>query len=173
MLLVNSLHALVALRLARLETPVAWLIHDVVVRRDRRAFLRLGLPSVDLTIAVSEAAARSLPDGAVRTVVVRNGTPWPVEPARPRVSPPIVVGCNAVLTPWKGQDVLLDAVASLAREDIVVELIGGTLPKDDRFEAQLRARADQPDLRGRVRFMGHVDAPSTPCATGRSPSVPA
>ncbi len=157
--LVNSLHALVALRLARVKAPTAWLVHDVVVRRDRRAFLRLGLPSVDLAIAVSDAAARSLPDGVVRTIVVRNGTPWPVDPARQRVSPPRVVGCSAVLTPWKGQDVLLDAVAILGRDDVVVELIGGTLPKDGDYAERLRARAARPDLRGRVRFLGHVDDP--------------
>ncbi len=157
---VNSVNALVALRLARIKVPTAWLVHDVIVRRDRLAFARLGLPAVDLAIAVSEAAAHSLPELGVRTVVVRNGTPWPVAPARRSASQVKVVGCNAVLTPWKGQDVLLEAVAMLGRDDVVVELAGATMPRDGAYEAALRARADCPDLFGRVRFLGHVDDPT-------------
>ena len=157
--LVNGLHALVALRLAHLRAPTAWLVHDVIVRRDRLAFLRMGIPAVDLAIAVSEAAARPLPKRGVRTIVVRNGTPWPVDPARPASTDPTVIGCNAVLTPWKGQDVLLEALALLDRDDVVLELVGATLPKDGRYAASLRARAARPDLSGRVRFLGHVEDP--------------
>lgn len=158
-LLVNSLNALVALRLARLRVPTAWLLHDVIVRRDRLAFVRAGIPAVDLVVAVSEAAARSLPEHRARTVVIRNGTPWPVDPARPPTSPTKVIGCNAVLTPWKGQDVLLEAVALLRRDDVFVDLVGGTLPKDGRYAAALRSRAARTDLSGHVRFLGQLDDP--------------
>ena len=154
--LVNGIHALVALRMARLRVPAAWLVHDVIVRRDRLAFLRAGAPAVDLAIAVSEAAARPVAERGVRTVVVHNGTPWPVAPARHYSGGPKVIGCNAVLTPWKGQDVLLEAVALLGREDVVVELAGKTFPKDGAYEASLRARADRDDLAGSIRFLGHV-----------------
>jgi glycosyltransferase involved in cell wall biosynthesis len=64
-----------------------------------------------------------------------------------------------VLTPLKGQHVLLDAVGRLARTDVVVELMGGTLPSDASYEAELRRRAARPDLLGRVKFLGHVADP--------------
>jgi len=154
--LVNGIHALLALRVSRLRIPTAWLVHDVIVRRDRLAFLRLGAPAIDLAIAVSAAAARPAARRGIRTVVVHNGTPWPVAPARHSSTGPAVIGCNAVLTPWKGQDVLLEAVALLGRADVVVELAGKTFPNDAPYEASLRARADRADIAGRVRFLGHV-----------------
>jgi glycosyltransferase involved in cell wall biosynthesis len=55
--------------------------------------------------------------------------------------------------------VLLEAVARLPKRDVIVELVGGMLPSDEAYHLKLRARADQPDLRGRVRFVGHVADP--------------
>jgi glycosyltransferase involved in cell wall biosynthesis len=153
----NGLLALPALRLARLRAPVAWLVHDVLHRRDQLATLRLAGGAVTLAVAVSEAVARPLRGRGLPTVVVRNGTPWPpaVGPAAP-VSPP-VVGCAALLTPWKGHEVLLEAVARLGRPEVHLELAGGTFPKDAAYEARLRRRAAEADLAGRVHFLGQVD----------------
>jgi GT2 family glycosyltransferase/glycosyltransferase involved in cell wall biosynthesis len=157
--LVNGVNALLPLRLARLRVPSIYYVHDVVVRGDRLAMLRFGAPAIDLAIAVSEAAAQPVRDAGAPAAVVRNGTAWPVAPA-PVVAPsPPVVGCAGVLTPLKGQDLLLEAVARLTRDDVVVELIGGTLPSDAAFEAKLRRRAAEPDLAGRVRFLGYVPQP--------------
>jgi glycosyltransferase involved in cell wall biosynthesis len=66
-----------------------------------------------------------------------------------------VVGCTALLTSWKGQDVLLEAVARLP--GVELELVGGSFPKDAEYVERLRARAAEPDLAGRVRLLGHVD----------------
>lgn len=156
--LVNGLHALLAVRLSRVRTPVAWLVHDVIVRGDRLAFARVGAPAVDLALAVSDAVATPLRGLGIETVVVRNGTTWPVSPARPPDGHK-VIGCNAVLSPWKGHDVLLEAVARLGRDDVVVELLGPTFPRDEEYAASLRERAERPDLRGRVRFLGHREDP--------------
>lgn len=159
--LANGLLVLPVLRLARVRAraPAAWLVHDVVVRRDRLAMLRRCAPAVELAICVSSAVERALSSFSLATRVVYNGTPWPVEavPFEPPASP--VIGCNAVLTSWKGQDVLLDAVAAIPRSDVVVELMGGRFPKDGDYVASLEARAARPDLAGRVRFLGHVDDP--------------
>ena len=159
--LANGLLVLPVLRLARLRArvPAAWLVHDVVVRRDRLAMLRRCAPAVDLAICVSSAVERALSPFSLATRVVYNGTPWPVEavPSEPPASP--VIGCNAVLTSWKGQDVLLDAVAAIPRSDVIVELMGGRFPKDGDYVASLEARASRPDLAGRVRFLGHVTDP--------------
>ena len=156
-LLVNGFLALPAVRLARVAPPVAWLVHDVVRKPEWRVVLRLCAPAVTVALAVSEAAA-----GPVRAVglparVVRNGTTWPVPPAAPAPGVPIV-GVNAALTSWKGQDVLLDAVARLD-VPVQVELMGGRFARDDAFADALRARTARPDLAGRVRFVGHVPDP--------------
>jgi glycosyltransferase involved in cell wall biosynthesis len=152
--LVNGILALPALRLARVGPPAAWLVHDVVHRRDWMRLLRACAGAVDEAVAVSEAAAAPVRAAGIRARVVLHGVSWPVEPvARP--SEPPVVGCTALLTPWKGQDVLLEAVARLP--GVELELVGGTFPKDAAYAESLRARAARPDLAGRVRFLGHVD----------------
>ena len=60
------------------------------------------------------------------------------------------------LSPEKRVDVLLDAAARLTRDALVV--IAGTGPD----EAGLAARAQQPGLAGRVRFLGFVPGPDLP-----------
>ena len=155
----NGLLSLPALSLARPPVPVAWIVHDVVRRADRMAVLRRFGGVVDVAIPVSEAAAGPVRARGLPVRVVRNGTPWPVAPAASDPPGPRVVGCSALLTPWKGQDVLLEAVARLDRPDVAVELLGGRFPKDGPFVAALERRAAQPDLAGRVRFLGHVDDP--------------
>lgn len=155
--LVNGLLALPAVRLARPAAPVVWLVHDVVRRRSWRAVVRAAAPSVDLALCVSRAAAAPVEALGLRTVVVPQGTAWPVDPVRPAPAGPLVVGCAGLLTPWKGQAVLLEAVARLDRPDVVVELVGDTFPKDASYAAALRERASQPDLAGRVRLVGPVD----------------
>ncbi len=154
LVLVNGLLGLPAVRLARLRVPVAWLVHDVVTRPDWRALLRLTGGAVDLALPVSDAAAAPLREAGLAVRVVRNGTTWPVAPGGARSSRPPVVGCVGLLTPWKGQEVLLEAVAGLP--DVEVELAGGTFPKDAPYAQRLADRSQQPDLRGRVRLLGAV-----------------
>jgi glycosyltransferase involved in cell wall biosynthesis len=157
LVLVNSILALPGLRFARLRVPAAWLVHDVIHRRDWLAYLRVFGGGVGEAIAVSEAAARPVRNAGIRVRVVRHGIRWPVEPAPAARDGVPVVGCTALLTSWKGQDVLLEAVARMRRRDVRVELVGGSFPKDAGYVESLRARAAQPDLAGRVSFVGHVD----------------
>ena len=155
--LATGLFALPALRLARLRAPVAWLAQDVVTRRDAALLVRAGRPAIDRALAVSEAVAAPLRQAGLAVTVVRNGTRWPVEPARPGAEP--VVGCVGLLTPIKGQLELLEAVARLGRGDVTVDLVGGRFPKDGPYVARLEARAGRPDLAGRVTIDGHCDDP--------------
>ncbi|MBW3575666.1 MAG: glycosyltransferase family 4 protein [Actinobacteria bacterium] len=156
---VNGLAALPALRLSRPSCPVVWLVHDVVVRRDRRALLRWCSGAVDLAVCVSQSVAEAIAPFGMATTVVHNGTPWPTDPVPAEPPSPPVVGCNAVLTPWKGQHVLLDAIARMPHPDLTVELMGGRFPKDADYVHMLETRAARPDLAGRVRFLGHVTDP--------------
>jgi glycosyltransferase involved in cell wall biosynthesis len=158
----NGVNVLPALRLARLPGRVLFFGHDVLVRPDRLRLARFGAGAVDVAVAVSDAVAVPLRALGIATTVVHNGTVWPVEPAPPRPPAPPVVGCTAVLTEWKGLHVLLDAMTQLARTDAVLELIGVAHPKDGAYEATLRARAEDPALAGRVRFLGTVADPLVP-----------
>jgi glycosyltransferase involved in cell wall biosynthesis len=155
--LVNGFLALPVVRMARIAPPVAWLVHDVVRKPEWRLLMRVCAPAVTTAFAVSDGAAGPVRAAGIPARVVRNGTVWPVEPARPGPGVP-VVGVNAALTSWKGQDVLLEAVARLD-VPVHVELMGGRFAKDAPFADALRERAARPDLAGRVRFVGHVADP--------------
>ena len=155
----SGMRVLPVLRLAAPRAPVVWLVQSMVDRRRWRLLVRGCGPVVDTAVAVSQAVADSIGPARFRVTVVPNGTPWPVEAAPGEPPTPPVLGCAAMLTPWKGQDVLLEAVARLAGKDVVVELMGGCYPKDGGYAEGLRRRAEQPDLRGRVRFLGHVEDP--------------
>ena len=145
----------------------AWLVHDVIHRRDwRRAARRLRRRG--------GRGDRRL-GGRGRAGPRR----WGSSPGRSARRPlagradvraahdPAIVGCIALLTSWKGHDVLLEAVARLPAVEL--ELVGGTFPKDAAYAERLRARASEPDLAGRVRFLGHVDdVLARACARGAS-----
>lgn len=139
---------------------VAWLVHDVFHRPSWLRLARVHRPFVDRAVAVSRAAALPLVSLGYSVEVAPNGTAWPVEPAAfPPPEPPIL-GCAALLTPWKGQDLLLEAVRRCAGLDGVrVELLGGSFPKDGAYVERLETLAALPGLAGRVRLLGHVEDP--------------
>jgi glycosyltransferase involved in cell wall biosynthesis len=96
----------------------------------------------------------------IPVVVIPAGTPYPVRPRPDEPTEPTVVGCAAALTRWKGQDVLLEAFAIVARSaNATLELLGSPYPRDACYAEELRARADAGDLRGRVRFLGYQSDP--------------
>lgn len=159
--LVNGLLGLPAMRFAKVQAPVVWLVHDSIHRSAWRTLLSFVAGTVDLAIPVSEAITPSLRQAGIAIEVVHNGTDWPVEPASDPEEPP-VIGCAALLTEWKGQAVLLEAAARMRHRDAVVELVGGRFPKsaDAEYADALDRRARQPDLQGRVRMTGFVDDPA-------------
>jgi glycosyltransferase involved in cell wall biosynthesis len=153
--IVNSMYALPSVRLARPERGAAWLVHDTASSTKQRVVTRLGRPAVRVAVALSEAAAAPLRAAGLPVRVGRYGVKWPVPRLSTELHSPPVVGMLALLTPWKGHRVLLDAVAMLS--DVHLELAGSSFPSDERYVAELRERALRPDLAGRVRFVGHVD----------------
>lgn len=154
--LVNSIHALPALALARPRAASVWILHEVLTSRYRLALVRATSLSGYRILGVSEAAAGPVRRLGIPVHVIHNGTPSPVPTAPDHPPPEPLVGCAAALTSWKGQDVLLEAVAKLDGK-VRVELLGQRFPKDAAYERSLRARAQQPDLAGRVSFLGFRD----------------
>ncbi len=168
--LANTLLSLPTVRLARLgrlaggPVPALWLAHDVVVSSGRLHLYRWSSSALTTVVGVSAAVVERLrrTDGEGPTLeVVHNGVPWPVEPVKP-VEPagaaPVVVGLNGLLTPWKGQEVLIDAVP-LIEAPVRVELLGGTLPKDAEYAAGLQRRVDDLGVGERVTVLGHHPDP--------------
>lgn len=163
--LVNSLLALPALRLAGRTPPAVWLAHDVVVARSRLRLYRLCRSALTAVVGVSAAVVDRLRDGrrGPALVVVHNGvvppdlsSPLPESVTSPGPAP--VVGLNGLLTAWKGQQVLLDA-AWMIGVPSHVELIGGELPTDAEYAARVRARVDGTPLGEHASVLGHQDDP--------------
>jgi glycosyltransferase involved in cell wall biosynthesis len=108
-------------------------------------------------VAVSEATAVALREQgypAGRLVVIPNGVEG-AEPAAPvELAPRPAILEVARLAEVKGQHVLLEAVAQL---DAHLVLAGRDLEAGGAYERQLRARADELGIAGRVVFAGPRD----------------
>jgi glycosyltransferase involved in cell wall biosynthesis len=133
--------------------------HDVVAGRDFARLAKWGLGGVDQVIAVSEVTAAPLERYGVPIKVVYNGTPWPVDPAPAQPPAPLTVGIAAALTPWKGQSVLLDAMARMDRSDVQLELMGRPYAKDVGYSEMLHRQVKLLGLGERVHFLGQVADP--------------
>jgi glycosyltransferase involved in cell wall biosynthesis len=70
-----------------------------------------------------------------------------------------VIAVVGRLTPWKGQDVFLRALADVAVRPAKVYLVGGTHFDEQPFRDELQRLAAELDLP--VTFTGHVDDPET------------
>jgi len=67
-----------------------------------------------------------------------------------------LVGCFSRLHPWKGQSVLLDALARMPNVHALI--VGGALFSGEApYELELRARAELPSFAGRVHMLGARD----------------
>ena len=173
-LLVNTVVVptwLVSARLARV--PVVSHVHEAEESSGRtvRRLLASPLLLADRVIANSRATARTLTDVIPtlerRTAVVHNGVPdrgpEPTDPRIRRPQDPAVVAIVGRLSPHKGIDVALEAVAHLRREgrDVRLEVAGSAFRGYEWYVAELEQRADEPDLRGAVTFHGYVSPART------------
>jgi len=153
---------ILAARLTR--TPV--LVHVHEAEEDLPRFVRAALNAPLLlasSVITNSAASRRvlldvLPRLSRRTAVVPNG----VSDARAEPVVQAELGRLAVvarLSPRKGVDIALEAVAILRRQgrDVSLDVCGTAYPGYEWFERQLRERADQPDLAGAIRLLGYVD----------------
>ncbi|GAA2726833.1 hypothetical protein GCM10009866_26340 [Cellulomonas aerilata] len=118
-------------------------------------------------VVVNSAAARrvlldAVPALAGRTTVVHNGVPGPpadAPPPRPRrAGDPARLALVGRLSPRKGIDVALEAVALLVAQgrDVSLTVCGTPFPGYEWYEQELTERAARPDLAGRVHLAGYV-----------------
>ncbi|MBF6209869.1 glycosyltransferase family 4 protein [Nocardia puris] len=154
-----------ALAARRAGVPLVWQVHD---RVSAEYFGRLLAPLVRLLavlccaglIANSRATERSLPTRRVPTVVAYPGIEFDADHERSPQRPPAdtVVAIVGRLTPWKGQDVALRALAATTIRPRRVLVVGGTFFGEQDFRAELEALAAETGLP--VAFTGHVDDPA-------------
>lgn len=160
--------------------PVVWHLRDILdahhfSRANVRRLVRVANARAARVIANSHATARAFIAAGGRAplvTVVHNGidaAPFDADHAdgarhtRESLGIPadaFVVGMFSRLHPWKGQRVLLDAVAELPAVHVL--LVGGALfSGEEHYADELRRRADHAPLRGRVHLLGaRADVPS-------------
>ena len=127
--------------------------------------MRAAVARADRVAVNSDAVRRDLdPDGSLgdRLAVISPGVElaaydreWP----RAHESEVLLLGA---LTPWKRPDLALEAVARAAEQVPGLRLVVAGAPMNaegERLLAELRHRAEQPDLAGRVTFAGQLDDP--------------
>ncbi|MBD5786534.1 glycosyltransferase family 4 protein [Cellulosimicrobium terreum] len=113
--------------------------------------------------ASRDALARVLGPVGRRTRVVHNGVPGPPRPVRVlrdrSPGDPALVVLVGRLSPRKGTDVALDAVAALRAQgrQVRIALAGTVFDGYEWFEEEVRERAAEPDLAGAVEMLGYVD----------------
>ncbi|MCU1658103.1 MAG: glycosyl transferase family protein [Pseudonocardiales bacterium] len=166
-----------AARLAR--RPVLVHVHEAEEGAGRAIRMAMTAPLLlaAVVVANSNASRRALVDVIAllrrRIMVVPNGIkdagPSPLEAARSER-----VALVARLSPRKGIDVALEAVARLRRQGrgVELEICGTVFPGYEWYEAELRSRADQADLAGAVRFSGYVNPTAPVLAAARVVVVP-
>ena len=175
LLFANSQKAFVVGALAALfaRRPIVWCLHDILsAEHFSAANRRLVVSLANLTGALVVANSRATADAfvrsggrAARVRVVYNGIDVdafrePLEPAAGRaalrgelgVGGAPLVGLFSRLSAWKGQHVLLEALAELPGTHAV--LVGDALFGEDAYAASLRAQAERLGITARVHFLG-------------------
>lgn len=100
---------------------------------------------------------------AARTTVVHNGVPRPAptSSARPRLEGPVALVLVGRLSPRKGSDTAVAALADLVASgvDATLTLVGDAFEHYAWFEESLRAQVREAGLEGRVTFAGLAASP--------------
>ncbi len=173
-LYVNSQKAAVVGMLAGrlIGKPVVWHLHDILSPEhfagpQRRVVVWLANRAARAVIAISEVTKQAFLDcggDPRRVVVVPNGIDVArfvdidardVPAARARAGLPggILVGLFGRITSWKGQHVLIAALAELP--EVHALIVGDALFGEDDYKDSLRRQADRLGVADRVHWLGH------------------
>jgi glycosyltransferase involved in cell wall biosynthesis len=147
--------------------PIIWHLHDILDgahfgRAQRIVQARLANLCAARVVVPSRAAADAFVRAggrASRVTVVPNGLDLDRDPRTPAalraelgLPDGPLVGVFSRLAPWKGQDVVIEALAKLP--DVRCLVVGTALFGEDAYAAALRARASALGLSERVLFLG-------------------
>ena len=158
---------LAALPSRAIGRPIIWHLHDILDgthfgRTQRGVQVRLANLCAARVIVPSQAAADAFVRAGGRPsliALVPNGLdldrdPRPAAVLRAELGLPAgpLVGVFSRLAPWKGQDVVIEALATLPGVRCIV--VGAPLFGEDAYAAQLRDLAAARGLSDRVLFLG-------------------
>jgi glycosyltransferase involved in cell wall biosynthesis len=160
---------LIAAMAKRRGQPLVWHLRDILTAEHfspvlRRVAVYFGNRYATRIVCNSQATADALIAAGgdrAKITVVHDGVdaapfdvPADIAELRAQIAPgaPTLVGLFGRLTPWKGQHVLLEAIATIPSAHAV--LVGDALFGEQAYAATLYERAAQPDLGGRVHFLG-------------------
>jgi len=153
-----------ALRGLRPPRPLVFHHNDLLPSPLVGRAIRAATRRADLAIVLSQAIADDLdPDGGLGTAieVVRPGVDLArFRPAGPPPRDPPTALVVGAIVDWKRPDMALDVVALATRQlpDLRVQVAGAPIGESgEALRAELERRAQQPDLAGRVAFLGAVD----------------
>lgn len=144
--------------------PLIWHLHDILDARhfgaaQRRIQILLANSRARLVIVPSEAAAQAFKQAGGRAELVRvvpNGVEMPEAVAADRSALGLpagpLIGVFSRLSPWKGQHVVIEAVAKVP--DIRCVIVGSALFGEDDYAARLDAMVRDLGLADRVTFLG-------------------
>lgn len=160
------------LMLGAMLARVPVVTHERGINSSFSGLTRFCAPRLAAVLCISEAVRANLRDNGVTSenlVIVHNA----VDPARVRprrtaedvraelgiASDQPVVAMVGNLRRWKGQHVVVEAMATVAARvpNVVCLLVGDATEADRPYEQELRARVEQLKLTSVVRFTGYRD----------------
>ncbi|NMD54105.1 glycosyltransferase family 4 protein [Tsukamurella columbiensis] len=149
----------------RTGIPLVWQVHDRVSAeyfgRTRFPLRLLGRVAASGYLANSRGTLRTISTGGSPTAVCHPGVDLSTVPApAPQRAPKDVkIAMIGRITPWKGQDLLLRALAQMDAVPEVRFVGGAHFPGDDDYLAELEELAQRLEIAHRVTFTGHVADP--------------
>lgn len=158
----------IAARLSR--RPLVWFLHDIITDKafsslNRRAAVLFANLFVSCVVVNSKETGRAfiLAGGRPRKLtVVYNGFSMP-DPTLPELAQAVrahygigdrtIVGLFGRLSEWKGQHVLIEALAECS-SDVHALIVGGPLFGQEDYETHIRSMVTRLGLENRVHFLG-------------------
>ena len=155
--------------------PLIWHLHDIMTRehfgaKQIRVAIRLANRAAARVVVPSQAVADAFcAAGGQRNKVrvVPNGISIPADTrsidcdslrVELGLPPGFLISCVGRLAPWKGQHIMLEALASLPDAQCII--VGDPIFGERAYAEELHRLTDVLALRDRVRFLGHrTDVP--------------
>jgi glycosyltransferase involved in cell wall biosynthesis len=141
-------------------------VHEADSKDPRVVRLLLSLPTLAARRIVvnseytREVLVTAVPRAGERSVVVYNGMAGPpdVIPPRAHLAGTVRIAFVGRLSPRKGPQVVVAAIAELVRRghDVRLELAGAVFPGYEWFEQELRRQVADEGVQDRVDFLGFV-----------------